>query len=217
MTDVETDPEAAPVGRRERRKAETRRRLMAAAQQLVAEKGVAAVRISDVSDRAEVGFGTFYTYFDSKDALIEAVVEAAVSTAAEDIGTDASLIEDPAEAVAASFLRFVRFADESPEVARILVHLTNADALFEQALLTYARDVLQRGLASGRLEIPAVEVALTQISAAALATMRGRLDGRFGPEAAAAGAVLWLRAFGLDHATAQRLTSTAQDRLGATS
>src|SRR5271156_6831468 len=62
------------MGRRDRRKAEARQRLLTAAHRLIAENGVSDLRIGDVTDLADLGFGTFYTYFPSKDALIEAVV-----------------------------------------------------------------------------------------------------------------------------------------------
>ena len=62
------------MGRRDRRKAEARQRLLNAAHRLIAENVVADLRIGDVTELADLGFGTFYTYFPSKDALIEAVV-----------------------------------------------------------------------------------------------------------------------------------------------
>ncbi len=45
------------------------------AQRLVETKGYEAMSVQDVLDRLEVSKGAFYHYFDSKPALLEAVVE----------------------------------------------------------------------------------------------------------------------------------------------
>src|ERR1700728_1015750 len=102
-----TAPES--LGRRERRKLETGRRLLSAARGLIAEGGQYVVRITDVAERADVGFGTFYTYFDSKEALIEAVVAEAMARTATIIGTRALESEDPAETAAISYRRFMGY------------------------------------------------------------------------------------------------------------
>ena len=56
---------------------ETRKReIVAAAQGLFIEKGFAETRISDIVKKLGVSQGVFYYYFDSKDAVIEAIVAA---------------------------------------------------------------------------------------------------------------------------------------------
>ncbi|HEX9833880.1 MAG TPA: TetR/AcrR family transcriptional regulator, partial [Mycobacterium sp.] len=97
---------AAPLGRRDRRKAAARRSLLAAARQAIADSGVSELRISDVTDRADLGFGTFYTYFPSKDALVEGVVAEVLASLASTIGRDALELADPAEAASTSYRRF---------------------------------------------------------------------------------------------------------------
>ena len=58
----------ARSGRRERRKADTRRRILDAARQLFAEKGYDATRPQDIARAADVGAGTFYLHFEGKRA-----------------------------------------------------------------------------------------------------------------------------------------------------
>lgn len=53
----------------------TRRRLMAAGIEVLAERGYHAARVDDVVTRAEVSHGTFYLYFANKDALVLALAE----------------------------------------------------------------------------------------------------------------------------------------------
>ena len=57
-------------GLRERKKLATRLGLHAAALQLVAERGLDAVSVDDIADRAEVSPRTFFNYFSSKDDAV---------------------------------------------------------------------------------------------------------------------------------------------------
>ncbi len=61
---------ATPKGRA------TRERIVRAAAELVAEHGVASVSLDDVGRRAPASRSQLYHYFDDKDALVHAVVDA---------------------------------------------------------------------------------------------------------------------------------------------
>ena len=58
------------VDRRTRRSAETRERLFVAAVQLFAEKGFAETTVEDITNAADVGKGTFFNYFPSKEHIL---------------------------------------------------------------------------------------------------------------------------------------------------
>ncbi len=59
-----------PIGRRERRKAETRKALIAAALKLFVEHGYDAVTMDDVAQEADVSRRTAFRYFPTKEALV---------------------------------------------------------------------------------------------------------------------------------------------------
>ena len=154
---------------------------------------------------ADVGFGTFYTYFDSKEALIEAVVADAITSTATIIGTRALACGDPAETAAISYRRFLAYATEEPELSAVLLSLPDAEQLFETSLAPQARRTLERGIEQGRFDIADLELALTSVSAAALAAMRASLAGRLAPGAARHGTVMLLRGFGVPDAEAREI------------
>ncbi len=193
------------VGRRERRKLEARSRLLAAAQQLIAEQGAADLKIADIATAADVGFGTFYNHFESKDAIVAAVLADVMAGVASAIGSRALEFDDPAETASFSYRRFVLFAREEPELAAVLIKLSGADDLFEDSVLPYARKTLERGQQSGRFQIEDLDLCLTSIIAAAFAVMKGVLDGRIGPEADVVGAEMMLRSYGVDGAEAREI------------
>lgn len=57
------------VGRRERKKEETKNRIFVAAAQLFHEKGFEATTVDEIAERADVSKGTFFNYFPRKEAL----------------------------------------------------------------------------------------------------------------------------------------------------
>jgi Transcriptional regulator len=56
-----------------RRKRETRARLLDAALRLMAERGMDSVAINDITEAADVGFGSFYNHFGSKEGIFTAL------------------------------------------------------------------------------------------------------------------------------------------------
>ncbi|MEZ0366039.1 TetR/AcrR family transcriptional regulator [Mycobacterium sp. pUA109] len=208
---------AAPMGRRARRKAEAKRRLLSAARQAIAQSGIVGVRISDVTALADLGFGTFYSYFESKEALVDAVAEEVLSGLGATIGGAALEFEDPAEAASASYRRFLRFGRDQPEFAKIIVELDRANDMFEDVVRPWARETLERGQRLGRFDIPNVELCLTSVAASALAVISGILSGHIaaGPDTESSGAEMMLRAFGVDRAAAHRIAYRELPALGS--
>ena len=68
-------PADASSDRRQRRSAEIRERLFRAALDLFARKGFAETTVEDITEAADVGKGTFFNYFPSKDHILLAFGE----------------------------------------------------------------------------------------------------------------------------------------------
>jgi AcrR family transcriptional regulator len=61
---------AALPDRRQRRGAETRERLFRAALEIFSQKGFTETTVEDITNAADVGKGTFFNYFPSKDHIL---------------------------------------------------------------------------------------------------------------------------------------------------
>ena len=83
--------------RQQRRTAATRQKLIVAARANFAKKGVAGTNLQDITDTADVALGTFYNHFESKEHLLQTLVEITLAFHEERILKIAELIEDPAE------------------------------------------------------------------------------------------------------------------------
>src|SRR5262249_27629264 len=62
-------------GRRERRRVETQQRILSSALQLFSTRGFVETTVEDITEAADVGKGTFFNYFPTKDALMIAIFE----------------------------------------------------------------------------------------------------------------------------------------------
>jgi AcrR family transcriptional regulator len=63
------------ISRRERKKRETRQRLMVAALRLFREHGYDDTTVEKIAETADVAKSTFFNYFETKEAILPALVE----------------------------------------------------------------------------------------------------------------------------------------------
>jgi AcrR family transcriptional regulator len=77
MTKKKEQPTSPPpqMGRRERRRIETREKLYRTAMELFAKRGFLETTTEDITDAADVGQGTFFNYFPTKSHVLLLLVE----------------------------------------------------------------------------------------------------------------------------------------------
>lgn len=112
------------VGRRERAKQDKRERIMTAAKELFAARGVGAVTTQQVADRADVAIGTLYLYASTKAELLIMVQNKKFATAIDDGLAAASAVsrKAPLEAVLALIRPVVICVREHLENGRTYLH-----------------------------------------------------------------------------------------------
>ena len=74
----------------ERRRQKTRRAILAAFQELLAQKRYENIIVQDIIEAADVGRSTFYTHFETKDLLLRAMCEDMFSHVLEDVTDEGS-------------------------------------------------------------------------------------------------------------------------------
>src|SRR4051812_12897544 len=88
-----------PVGRRERNKQEKLDRIIAAASELFAERGVDEVTTQQIADKADIGTGTLFLYAKTKGELLLMVQNAQYATALEQGRAAAETTPDVLDAI----------------------------------------------------------------------------------------------------------------------
>jgi AcrR family transcriptional regulator len=113
------NPPAA--GRRQRHAAETRRRLFRCALRLFAERGFPSVTVEEITEAADVGKGTFFNYFESKEHVLGVMAEIQLGKVREAI----SAVERGKQTIHSVLHRLVRRLVEepgrSPSLARAFI------------------------------------------------------------------------------------------------
>ena len=170
--------------RGERRRAQTRSRLLDAGGTLFARQGVEATAIAEITEEADVGFGSFYNHFESKEALADAVLTEAVGEQRDRLLELIEPITDPAEAVALAHAFLIEQARTDPTFGWLLVRLDASHRLLIRSLGDAARADIDDGLAAGRFVTADREVAFFGTGGALLLVMRAVLDGDLGEDAA---------------------------------
>ena len=155
--------EASTGNRLDRRKARTRAALIAAARELLASRDPADVSIQEITETADVGFGSFYNHFQAKNELFDAAIDEVLEEHGALFDAVTADMDDPAEVFAASVRLTARLPKTHPQVAKImhrvgLRYLESPNGLAPRAL----RD-LSAAKAAGRFQVddPAVALACT--------------------------------------------------------
>ncbi len=102
------------------RGARTMRKILNAALAEFGEKGFAESSIVSITGRAKVALGTFYTYFDSKEALFAALVADMSAQVREEVAPALSGGADTLDAERRALAAYLHFAAEHKEVYRII-------------------------------------------------------------------------------------------------
>lgn len=161
----------ATGGRQQRRRVLTRARLLGAARELMARRGVDAVGVSEIAEAADLGAGTFYNYFRSRDDVVAALMAESIETVGDALDRLTAEMPDPAEVFAASLRHLVRQAVSDPMWGWFVVRLGVAHPQLIEILGPRAARDLRRGVEQGRFEIPDVEVATSCTFGALISTL----------------------------------------------
>lgn len=125
------------------RGAATAARLTAAARIVFGRLGFTAARVEDITAEAGVSHGTFYTYFENKSAVLDAVV----STTADllrAVAEDPWDAPDPRAAVRSVIERFIGVFAVEADVLRVWTEAAALEPHFRERLDEVRDDYVQR-------------------------------------------------------------------------
>ena len=175
MALVSAEPEEQPT-RLDRRKARTRQALVRAARRILAERGTTDVSIQEITDTADVGFGSFYNHFESKVELFEVAVREVLEEYGASLDRACTDLTDAAEIYAVGVRMTARLALTRPAVAQVLVQVGLSYASEEQGLARRAQRDIGRGIADGRFTVQDARLGLISTAGCVLAFLQTALD-----------------------------------------
>ena len=143
-----TGAHATEQNRMQKRSQRTRTRLLQAALTAFGEKGVEATTIEDVTERADLGKGTFYRHFASKEDIVVTLIAESVQRLMQEIRKSVAARQGLPEVLAGMLQAHTTFFMHHREEfvmlfqGRLLLKLEREDPEgLEQPFLEYLREV----------------------------------------------------------------------------
>src|SRR5256884_8170594 len=160
--------DALPPSRRERRSADIRERLFRSALLLFAQKGFAETTVEDITEAADVGKGTFFNYFPSKDHILLAFGEMQLSKLEAAIEVARQTNEPMPQFLRSLGVRMTQEPTRNPAIIRALLQAYLSTTPVREAMMDLQRRVhalhtqmIQLGQDRGEIrnDLPAAEIA----------------------------------------------------------
>jgi len=151
--------EDQPPNRLERRKHRTRAALIKAAQDFIAA-GRLNVPVQDISQAADVGVGSFYNHFDSKEQLFQVAVNEVLDAHGALLDVLTASVEDPAETFARSYRLTGRVFRRRPDLARVLLNSGLGLITRDRGLGPRAKRDIAAATEAGRFQVKDPELAM---------------------------------------------------------
>lgn len=159
---------SATSDRRSRRSAELRERLFHAALQLFAKKGFAETTVEDITNAADVGKGTFFNYFPSKDHILLAFGEMQLAKLQSAVEEARSSAEPMPQFLRSLGERMTQEPTRNPAIVRALLlgYLSSSPVReavldLQKRVLALHSEMIQLGQQRGEIrdDLPAIEIA----------------------------------------------------------
>ncbi|BBY07667.1 TetR/AcrR family transcriptional regulator [Mycobacterium noviomagense] len=156
-----------PPNRLERRKQRTRAALIQAAQDFIAA-GRFNVPVQDISHAADVGVGSFYNHFESKEQLFQVALNEVLDAHGAMLDAVTAAMEDPAETFALSYRLTGRLIRRRPDISRVLLNSGLALISSDRGLAPRARRDIAAATEAGRFRVSDPQLAVAVVGGALL-------------------------------------------------
>jgi AcrR family transcriptional regulator len=120
VTEVARKVGDAPPNRFDRRREKTRLDLLEAAERVISRKGFHNTRIADIAEEADVGLGTFYLHFKTKNEIFIELVARGAEVLRSELTAAKATVQRPADKLRITIETVLDAAAQSPELFRIV-------------------------------------------------------------------------------------------------
>ncbi len=160
-------PQDEPPNRLARRKHKTRAALITAAQSFIAA-GKLNVPVLEITQAADVGMGSFYNHFASKEELFDAALTEVLDMHGALLDELNTSLEDPAETFARSFRLTGRLFRVRPQESRVLLSSGLALLSSDRGVAPRARRDIIAAVEAGRFRVDDLGVTMAVVGGSLL-------------------------------------------------
>ncbi len=200
---------AAPTDGRtkvgQKRKAETRARIIAAAFDIFGDENGLFARIEDVVDKAGVTRATFYNHFNDMVDLREAVTREVTHDFLVAVTQTVSKIPDSREQCTVAVRYYLRRAQKDRRWAWSMLNMSASGEIFGAETFRQALRTITDGVTNGDLPIPSADLGRDILLGATLAAMGSIAKREMAPDYPEVVAGYILCGLGVDRDTAREI------------
>ncbi|OYY65333.1 MAG: hypothetical protein B7Y49_06915 [Sphingomonas sp. 28-62-11] len=192
---VETPQRKAGLIKAER----TRKSIIDAARIVFSERPYDSVSVSRIVEQAGVANGTFYLYFENKEAVLRDVTVSIVADYAQFMNERMKSIDDPIDRVSIATRSVLEFASADSDLGKVLVqaaiNLPETRARYQRML----RLDLEQGVAKGVFKVVVDDILLNIVTVGNATVLDAVLRGAKDPEVIDRYIEYLLRLLGVPH------------------
>ena len=125
--------EGQELNRHQRRRMRTKKKLIDATIDLLLEKGYDAISIQDITDRADLGRGTFYIHFKTKEDIVWSIIKENLDEA-DRKARQVFGISPPSNLVLFAYRNMFNHAAENKDLYRIMLGSLGSSSLTKRVV-----------------------------------------------------------------------------------
>tara|TARA_R110002072_G_scaffold132574_2_gene272700 strand:- start:596 stop:1228 length:633 start_codon:yes stop_codon:yes gene_type:complete len=163
--------------RSSRRRAKSRAALIEAARETMSVKGVDATTIADITEAADLGFGTFYNHFKSKDEIVDAAMSDMVERLGDEIDELIAPIDDPFFAQIVAWHQVVSLAVSEPIWGWFVLRSSKTLNMLNEGLMVRFRRDVEKAIQAGDFAVRDIDVVANLVGGGVLSLVNARLSG----------------------------------------
>lgn len=156
------------------KRARTRQLLLDATVEVIARKGIAALRVTDVTEQAGVANGTFYNYFDDTHEVVGAVAVVVAARMAKEIDAVMRDERDAVVRVVRATALAINGAVKDPGFGAVMVESLERMPEFRREVLGFMRQDLELGVKQGVFDLAVTPFTLEQMMGLLVTSVRAQ-------------------------------------------
>ena len=196
------------LSRTERKRQRTRTALIEATRKLAYRGGEEKISVQDITEEADVGLGTFYNYFEHKQAIFEAVLDGIQEMFDAQLDKFRANLNDPAMLMAAALKYTFQQAQHNEDWLIFLEYSGRSrDEILHQSL-AQCLSFMQQGVTGGRFKIGDMHFTLNLIRGMVRHVILEIDKGNLEPKTSAEAIRCILRMLGLPDVVARALAES---------
>ncbi|MEO2174665.1 MAG: TetR/AcrR family transcriptional regulator [bacterium] len=186
------------MSRVERKRQDARDRILAVAEQLMRSRPIDSVTIQDITEAADVGHGSFYLHFKSKNEVLVPIIQAHAKLLEEKLQKAIGPLKDPAEIMAFSSRYMARMIVADELWKWLLQHSGVPVEEMRFAVGRFSGRDFYEGLQSGRFVVTDAKVTSSYAFGGFVNSLMASFDHDDAEKRIDQSAELMLRVFGID-------------------